>query len=149
MSECLLRWPEVNWISGQIITTGKKGRRIVIPITPKVREILWPLRGHHEEFVFTYVARHTFRNRRIGGQLSPLIKGQRYPITYGGPDKAWRKIRKDASLQDFRIHDFRHDLATKLLRETGNLKLVQRALNHADIKTTARLMSLTRTWRPA
>ena len=26
----------------------------------------------------------------------------------------------------------------RLLRETGNLKLVQRALNHADIKTTAR-----------
>ena len=28
--------------------------------------------------------------------------------------------------------------ATKLLRETGNLKLVQRALNHADMKTTTR-----------
>ena len=28
--------------------------------------------------------------------------------------------------------------ATKLLRETGNLKLVQRALNHANIKTTTR-----------
>ena len=27
---------------------------------------------------------------------------------------------------------------TKLLRETGNLKLVQRALNHADLKTTTR-----------
>jgi site-specific recombinase XerD len=31
-----------------------------------------------------------------------------------------------------------HDFDTKLLRETGNLKLVQRALNHADIKTTTR-----------
>ena len=39
---------------------------------------------------------------------------------------------------DFRFHDFRHDFGTKLLRETGNLKLVQRALNHADIKTTTR-----------
>ena len=39
---------------------------------------------------------------------------------------------------DFRFHDFRHDFATKLLRETGNLKLVQKALNHADITTTAR-----------
>ncbi len=29
-------------------------------------------------------------------------------------------------------------MATKLLRETGNLKLVQRALNHADLKTTSR-----------
>jgi len=39
---------------------------------------------------------------------------------------------------DFRFHDFWHDLATKLLRETGNLKLVQKALNHGDIKSTLR-----------
>ena len=29
-------------------------------------------------------------------------------------------------------------MGTKLLRDTGNLKLVQRALNHSDIKTTTR-----------
>ena len=37
-----------------------------------------------------------------------------------------------------RFHDFRHDFATKLLRETGSLKIVQRALNHADYKSTER-----------
>jgi integrase len=42
-----------------------------------------------------------------------------------------------------RFHDFRHDFATKLLRETGNLKLVQRALNHADIKATLRYAHVT------
>ena len=41
-------------------------------------------------------------------------------------------------MSDFRFHDFRHDLATKALRETGNLKLVQRMLNHADIRHTLR-----------
>ena len=50
----------------------------------------------------------------------------------------WRRIRTAAGITDFRFHDFRHDLATKLLRDTGNLKLVQKVLNHADIKTTAR-----------
>ena len=39
---------------------------------------------------------------------------------------------------DFRFHDFRHDFGTKLLRVTGNLKLVQKTLNHASIKTTTR-----------
>jgi integrase len=39
---------------------------------------------------------------------------------------------------DFRFHDFRHDFGTKLLRESGNLKLVQKALNHRDIKSTLR-----------
>jgi integrase len=43
-----------------------------------------------------------------------------------------------AGVVGFRFHDYRHDLGTKLLRETGNLKLVQRALNHADIKSTLR-----------
>jgi site-specific recombinase XerD len=43
-----------------------------------------------------------------------------------------------AGVSDFRFHDFRHDFATKLLRETRNLKLVQKALNHADIKTTTK-----------
>jgi Phage integrase family len=37
-----------------------------------------------------------------------------------------------------RFHDIRHDVGTKLLRDTGNLKLVRRALNHADIMTTTR-----------
>jgi integrase len=38
----------------------------------------------------------------------------------------------------FRFHDFRHDAATKLLRETGNLKTA-RLLDHASITTTARV----------
>jgi integrase len=129
LAECLLRWPEVNWATGQIIKTGKRGRRIVVPITPVIREILWPLRGHDPEFVFTYVARRT-----RGGR----VKGRRYPLTYNGVKTAWKRIRKAAELSDFRFHDFRHDLATKVLRETGNLKLVQKVLNHADINTTTK-----------
>jgi site-specific recombinase XerD len=41
-------------------------------------------------------------------------------------------------LSGFRFHDFRHDVATKVLRETGNLKTVQKLLDHASITTTAR-----------
>ena len=41
-------------------------------------------------------------------------------------------------MTDFRFHDFRHDFGTKLLRDSGNLKLVQKALNHRDIKSTLR-----------
>jgi integrase len=66
------------------------------------------------------------------------VKGRRYPMTYNGARNAWWQLRKRSGVIGFRFHDFRHNLATKLLRETGNLKLVQRALNHADIKTTTR-----------
>ncbi len=72
------------------------------------------------------------------GRGSGRIKGQRYPITVSGLKTLWRRIRNAAGVSDFRFHDFRHDFRTKLLRQTGNLKLVQRALNHADIKTTTR-----------
>jgi integrase len=59
-------------------------------------------------------------------------------ITFSGAKMEWRRTRARAGVEGFRFHDFRHDLGTKLLRETGNLKLVQRALNHSDIKTTTR-----------
>jgi integrase len=127
--ECLLRWPEVYWDVGQIRKTGKGGRLVPIPITPTIREILWPLRGHHPEFVFTYVAVRTHRQ---------WVKGKRYPITLAGLRAHWHRLRKVAAVTGFRFHDFRHDFATKALRETGNLKLVQRMLNHADIRHTLR-----------
>ncbi|MFL6688885.1 MAG: tyrosine-type recombinase/integrase, partial [Alphaproteobacteria bacterium] len=66
------------------------------------------------------------------------IMGKRYPLTESGVKSAWKFIRKNAGVTDFRFHDFRHDYGTKLLRHTGNLKLVSRAMNHADLKTTSR-----------
>ena len=129
LKECFLRWSEVNWETRQIVKLGKGGRRVVAPITALVREILWPLQGHHPEFVFTYVAKRT-----RGGR----VRGDRYPITYNGLKTEWKRHRKRAGLIDFQFHDKRHDFATKLLRETGNLKLVQKSLNHADLKTTAK-----------
>jgi integrase len=128
--ECLsLRWSEVDWSVGQIRKAGKGGRLVTVPITTVIRGILWPLRGHHAEFVFTYAAQRTRDGR---------VQGQRYPLTLEGIKTAWRRLRKRAGVTGFRFHDFRHDFGTKLLRQTGNLKLVQRALNHADIATTTR-----------
>jgi integrase len=128
--ECLsLRWFEVDWTENQITKAGKGGRRVALPITSEIGEILRPLRGHHPEFVFTYQAQRTRDGR---------VQGKRYPLALEGIKTAWRRLRKRAGVTGFRFHDFRHNFGTKLLRETGNLKLVQRALNHADIATTTR-----------
>ena len=127
--ECVtLRWSEVNWGSKQIVKLGKGGKRIIFPITPTIRAILWPLQGHHPEFCFTYTAQRTIEGR--------FIKGQRYPLTVSGVKTNWRRLRKAAGVSDFRFHDFRHDFATRVLRRTENLKLTQKTLNHADIRTT-------------
>jgi integrase len=129
LRECLLRWSEVDWNARQIRKPGKGGKLVTVSITDTIRDILWPLRGHHPEHVFTYVAMRTRDGR---------TKGERHPLTYHGVKIAWRRLRKRAGVTGFRFHDFRHNLGTKLLRKTGNLKLVQRALNHADLKTTSR-----------
>jgi integrase len=126
----LLRWSEVDFFGARRITKiGKGGKRISFPITPSVREIIFPLQGHHSEFVFTYTAQRT--SKRAG-----IVKGERYPMTLSGLKTYWRRLRVEAGVEGFRFHDYRHDFATKLLRKTGNLKLVQRALNHRNIKTT-------------
>jgi integrase len=129
LNECLLKWSEVDRSTREIRKLGKGGHLVKVPITSTIREIIWPLQGHHPEHVFTFVADRTFAGR---------IKGRRYPLTYHGARGAWWQMQKRSGVVGFRFHDLRHDLATKLLRETGNLKLVQRALNHRDIKTTTK-----------
>jgi site-specific recombinase XerC len=79
LNECLLRWSEVNWDARKIEKQGKGDRRVRVPITSSIREILWPLRGDHDEMVFTYIASRTRRNQK-------LIKGKRYPIHVQRPE---------------------------------------------------------------
>jgi integrase len=130
LSECVtLKWSEVDRTARRIRKAGKGGRLVTTPITDAVNAILLPLEGHHVTHVFTYVAERTREGR---------AKGERYPLTVSGVKTAWRRLRKRAGVEGFRFHDYRHDVGTKLLRETGNLKLVQRALNHRDLKTTSR-----------
>ncbi|WP_338688649.1 site-specific integrase [Bradyrhizobium sp. 26S5] len=132
LKECVtLRWSEVDFGSRQIVRLGKGGRRVAFPITPAVREILFPLQGQHPEFCFTYLA--VYGNKRLG-----RVRGQRYALTYNGAKTAWQRLRDLSGVADFRFHDFRHDFGSKLLRDSGNLKLVQKALNHRDIKSTLR-----------
>lgn len=130
--ECVtLKWSEVNFGTRQIVRLGKGGRRVVFPITDTIRDILFPLQGQHSEFVFTYVA--IYGNKRLG-----RVHGQQYPLTLSGAKSAWQRMRAKSGVKDFRFHDYRHDFGTKLLRDSGNLKLVQKAINHRDIKSTLR-----------
>jgi integrase len=124
-----LRWSSVDWGNRQIITTGKGGEKVVVAITPAVRDILWPLRGHHEEFVFTMTALRTRDGK---------VAGKRYPIGHSGLNTRWRRDRRKAGLSDLRVHDLRHDFATKLLRDCGDIAIVQKALNHKDLRVTQR-----------
>jgi site-specific recombinase XerD len=130
-NESLLRWSQVDFSGGKINTKGKGGRAISIPISSEMRAILLTRVGHDPECVFTYVAKRA-------GKAPMRVRGKRYPITVYGLKTHWRRSREVAGVKDFRWHDNRHDFGTKLLRATGNLKLVQRGLNHRNIATTAK-----------
>jgi integrase len=130
LRQCVtLIWKEIDWGAKQIRKPGKGGKMETVPITSEIREILWPLQGHHPDFIFTYEAQRTRDGR---------LKGERHPLTYHGVKIAWRRLRKRAGVAGFRFHDYRHDLGTKVLRLTGNIKAAQRVLNHASIATTTK-----------
>lgn len=131
LAETLIRWKDVNWFAKTISTRGKGDQLVTTPITSEVFDLLQPLVGQHAEWVFTYVAKRT--NKDAG-----RVRGQRYPITYEGGKTEWQRLRDRSKVENFRFHDIRHDVGTKTLRETGNIKIVQRVLNHKSLKTTAR-----------
>jgi integrase len=66
------------------------------------------------------------------------LKGQRLPITYDGLRRVLVTALRRSCISDFHIHDLRHDFASKLLRSSRNLALIQKALGHSDIKSTVR-----------
>jgi integrase len=137
LEETIIRWANVNREAKQITTIGKGGRPVSTPITPAIAAILDACEGHDEEFVFTYVARQT-RDHIVRGRRHVRVKGKRYPLTAKGGKSIWNRVVKAARLVDFRFHDLRHTAASRLLRESKNLKLVQRALNHRSVNSTAR-----------
>jgi len=139
-AECLLRKSQVDLKAGRVTVTGKGGKLINQPITSVMRAILVAEISKLENttaFVFTYRALRARKGE--GGWVAGALR----PITKSGLKTMWRRARyrKDEPSipADLRYYDAtRHDFATKLLRESKNLKLVQKALHHAKIETTLR-----------
>ena len=133
-----LEWEHVNWGAKTIRFPAKPGKKErTIEINADLRAILWPLRGHDPRWVFTYVAKRTTTVRRKNG-ADKVVAGKRYHLTPSGFKTTWRRSTAKAGLWKFRNHDLRHDFATKLYDETGDIYAVQDALGHADVKTTMR-----------
>ena len=50
--------------------------------------------------------------------------------------KPWRRIRKEAKLNDVRLHDLRRTLGSWLVAAGASLPLIGKALNHSRPETT-------------
>ena len=138
LRECLLRWSEVDWECrpDQEAREGRQAGHGADHVD--IREILWPLRDHDPEHVFTYLA--SDEKEGEWPALSAHLFGRQH---------RWRRLRKRPA-SPASVSRLPARSSQQTVRETGNLKLVQRALNHADIKTTTRYAHVsTRTlqWR--
>jgi integrase len=125
---CTLLWSDVDLPGRRFTVRGKGGSVNVLPISNAALKVLQGEVDRHKARVFTYTVRHSWGGRK--GDLVPIA-----PDTLG---TAFWRARKKANLVDFRLHDLRHTAATRLLRVTNNLKLVQKMLRHERITTTAR-----------
>lgn len=130
-----LKWHSVDFFNREFTVLGKGDQRRTLPMTKPVRALLWSLKNHHPEAVFTYVAKRPRES---------AVRGERQPITMEGFKTEWRRTKKRAGLVDFRFHDTRHTAATRLVRKTGNLKLAQEMLGHSDLATTSRYAHVTK-----
>ena len=56
----------------------------------------------------------------------------------------WHRVRKQAGLDDVRIHDLRHSFASRALALGEDLTMIGKLLGHSKIQTTARYAHLAR-----
>ncbi len=82
---------------------------------------------------------------------TPKIEGNPYIIA-GAKDSAplnnatkpWYRIRKEAGLEDVRIHDLRHTFASLLIGQGFSLQMVAKLLGHGDTRMSERYAHLTK-----
>jgi len=117
-----LRRDEIDWKSGYVRVTEKGGDIYAAPLSPGIMALLRLIPDNGTPYFWF--------NERTGKPFSHDWK-------------TWTKIKCLAGIDPkFRWHDLRHDFGTNLLKHTGNLKVVQDALGHANIKTTERYAHL-------
>lgn len=113
-----LKWEQIDWENNQIVYMGKDGNPHSVPMVEPLKQLLESL-PHKHEYVFTY-----------GGHRITDIK------------HAWMSAFVKANVPYRNFHTLRHTTATWLLRETGNLRVVQTVLGHSNINVTTKYAHL-------
>jgi integrase len=132
LEECLITWPQVDFSTRKIRLVQKGGEWREIDITPAIERILRPLKGHHDTYVFTWLANRTRTCPRTGQKFE---RGQRYPWTYWGVSTARRRDWSKAGIQA-NFHDLRRTGAEYMRAAGVPIDIYSKQLGHSDIKTT-------------
>jgi integrase len=124
-----LEWDDVDLVNREISFRLKGDEAMIFPINGEILALLSALPRSNILFQRRYVF------TRIDKQANERVQIRPDGGTFG---TAFRSALKGAGIRNFRFHDLRHTMATRMLRRTGNLKLVSKLLGHKDVETTAR-----------
>ena len=124
-----LKWKDINLISGQLkVVEGKGAKDRVLWLNEEDLDLLqeWKERQTKEaemslKYVFTAMSKGTLGNKLDNRYVQDMVK--RYA--------AKAEIDKKVS-----PHMLRHSFASDLLRQTKNIRMVQKALGHEQLNTT-------------
>ncbi|ODA66140.1 Tyrosine recombinase XerD [Methyloligella halotolerans] len=71
-----------------------------------------------------------------------VIAGEKKGSHLVNLQKSWRRIRREADLEDVRLHDLRHSYASVAAELGGSLPMIGKLLGHKHSQTTARYTHL-------
>ena len=115
-----LRWSEVR--DGMLALADSKTGPRTVPLSSRARAILDRQPRGGSPFVFP----------------SPLD-----PARPRGPElRFWYRIRREAGVEDVRLHDLRHTMASHAVMNGVPLPVVSRLLGHSDVRMTFRYAHL-------
>lgn len=114
-----LAWPEVD-VRNAIFSVRQKGnKRLILPMSSVLVDMIAGVEKQSEWL---------FPNPQTG---KPYLDFH----------KTWVECKRLAEIpMEFRFHDLRHHVATKLAKETRNPLLVQTILGHSDLRVTQKYM---------
>lgn len=117
-----LKWAHVELDPGRLRLPDSKTGAKVIVLSARAAEILRRLpRVKDNAYVFP--------GKKAGKQVNGL-------------SKFWQRVRKQAMLEDVRLHDLRHSFASQAVMNGASLPMIGALLGHRSTATTARYAHL-------
>ena len=111
------QWKWLDWTRQKLrIPDTKSGRPHETPLSGPAMELL-----------------RSIPRRRGNPYIFQSADGAGYLVN---PDKAWRRIRKEAGMPDLRIHDLRRSVGSWMAQENVSLHIIAGVLNHRNLNTT-------------
>lgn len=116
----LLKWENVKMDYRILeITENKGNKHIKLPINEELYNLFLTIPKTESEYVFI--------NPRTNTAFGRI-----------GMSKIWNKIKEKAGVTDFRFHDLRHTVGTRLAQKGVPVPVIKDIMAHSDIKTTMR-----------